>query len=194
VKRSIITHISQAYSHHHSKLPADIVINCTGFSSFFLGGVEDSTLKPVRGQTVLVRNESDIMVGTTGTDDKDELTYIMARASGGGTILGGCTQLGNWESQPDLNLANRIMKRVVDLHPEFANGKGVEGLSVIRNAVGLRPWRQEGVRLESEMVANELGEKKWCVHNYGHAGYGYQVSYACATDVVKLVKDIVDTK
>jgi hypothetical protein len=32
------------------------------------------------------------------------------------------------------------------------------------------------------------------VHNYGHAGYGYQVSYACAGDVIKLVEEIVDEK
>jgi D-amino-acid oxidase len=91
-------------------------------------------------------------------------------------------------------MANRIMKRVVDLHPEFAYGKGIEGLSVVRHAVGLRPYREGGVRLERESVDVGDGRKRWCVHNYGHAGYGYQVSYACAGDVVKLVEKLVDEK
>jgi D-amino-acid oxidase len=186
VKRSVIRHISQAYRLHHTTTPAEIVVNCTGLSSITLGGVEDTTMKPIRGQTVLVRNESAMMIGTTGTDIPDELTYVMMRASGGGTILGGCAQMGNWDAEPDLGLAERIMQRVVDLDPEFAGGRGVDGLDVVRHAVGLRPAREGGVRLEKERL-----EEGWCVHNYGHAGYGYQTSYACAGDVVELVEGIV---
>ncbi|EPE31433.1 Nucleotide-binding protein [Glarea lozoyensis ATCC 20868] len=182
VKRSIITHISQAYTLHHTTKPADIVINCTGLSSLTLGGVLDTTMAPIRGQTILVRNEDPMMIGTTGTDIPDELTYVMMRASGGGTILGGCAQKGNWEAEPDLEMAERIMGRVKELDPGFVG----EGLDVVRHAVGLRPWREGGVRLEKERVG-----EGWCVHNYGHAGYGYQTSFACAGDVVKLVKEIV---
>jgi len=189
---------------HHSGQPADIIINCTGLLASKLGGVEDKTVIPIRGQTVLVRNDSRLLVGCSGTDDADdESAYFMNRASGGGTILGGCSQVGNWESQPDLNLATRIMQRAVKLHPELADGKGIEGLSIVRHAVGLRPFRKDGVRLEKEQI-----DRVWVVHNYGHAGfdfpsvvvishtkykdrYGYQTSYACAEDVVKLVEEIV---
>jgi D-amino-acid oxidase len=31
----------------------------------------------------------------------------------------------------------------------------------------------------------------WVVHNYGHAGWGYQGSYGCAERVVELVDEIV---
>jgi D-amino-acid oxidase len=86
---------------------------------------------------------------------------------GGGTILGGSYEKGRWESQPDPNLAQRIMKRCVELVPELTNGKGVEALSIVRHGVGLRPHRIGGVRLEKEEI-----NYVWVVHNYGHGGFG----------------------
>lgn len=104
---------------------------------------------------------------------------------GGGTILGGCLQKNNWESQPDPNLATRIMKRSVDLCPALTGGKGVEALSVVRHGVGLRPMREGGPRVEKE----KIGEV-WVVHNYGHGGYGYQASYGSASAAVRLVGEV----
>ena len=43
------------------------------------------------------------------------------------------------------------MRRVTDLDPEMADGKGVAGLDVIRHSVGLRPVREGGIRLEKEV-------------------------------------------
>lgn len=102
--------------------------------------------------------------------------------TGGGTVLGGSAQVGNWNTEPDMALANRIMKRAIELNPALGNGKGVEGLEVFRHGVGLRPHRKGGVRLEKGCIGGIT-----VVHNYGHGGFGYQVSYACAEDVVKLV-------
>jgi D-amino-acid oxidase len=151
-----------------------------------LGGVEDKSVIPARGQTVLVRNDGVFNCGSSGTDDgPQESTYTMTRASGGGTILGGSYQLNNWNSQPDLDLAARIMKRAVQLNPNLTGGRGVEELSIVRHAVGLRPYRAEGVRLEKEKI-----DGTWVVHNFGHGGFGYQVSWACSGDAVKLVKGI----
>ena len=92
--------------------------------------------------------------------------------SGGGTVLGGCYQTGNWESQPDPSLAIRIMKRCVDMCPQLTGGKGIEHLDVMRHSVGLRPLREGGVRIEKEKINGV-----WVVHNYGHGGFGYQASY-----------------
>jgi D-amino-acid oxidase len=82
------------------------------------------------------------------------------------------------------------MKRAVELLPQLTSGKGIEALSVVRHAVGLRPYRLGGVRLEKELIECA----GWVVHNYGHAGYGYQVSYGCAEAVVKLVDEIRDVE
>ncbi|KZF23205.1 D-amino-acid oxidase [Xylona heveae TC161] len=185
IKRGIVSHITDAANLHHSGKKADLVVNCTGLGAAKLGGVEDKNVIPVRGQIVLVRNDPGGMYGTSGTDDGEaENTYIMKRAGGGGTILGGCYQKGNWDSQPDPNLAVRIMKRCVDLCPALTGGKGIEALSVIRHGVGLRPLRVNGVRLEKESIQGLR-----VVHNYGHAGFGYQASYGSSQVAVKLVDE-----
>ncbi|KAK4695924.1 D-amino-acid oxidase, partial [Lecanoromycetidae sp. Uapishka_2] len=187
-KRSIFKHISEAAQVHQSGKSADVVINCTGLSAGKLGGVEDKDMVPARGQTVLVRNEGDgVMYATSGTDDgDDEVCYTMQRPAGGGTLLGGCYQKGNWDSQPDPNLAVRIMKRAVEICPSLTDGKGIEHLSIIRHGVGFRPVRLSGARLEKEKI-----DGVWVVHNYGHGGAGYQSSYGCSQVVLKLVEDVL---
>lgn len=174
LKRGIVKHVADAADLHHSGKKADLIVNCTGLSSLFLGGVEDTNLYPARGQIVLVRNDPGIMATSSGTDDgDDEAVYIMHRAAGGGCILGGCLQAGSWESQPDPNLAVRIMKRAVELCPALVpEGKGIEALSVIRHGVGLRPMRKGGIRVEKETVKSTSGVPVKVVHSIGHGGYG----------------------
>lgn len=186
-KRATFKHISDAAAPgiHHSGKAADLVLNCTGLASLKLGGVEDKLVHPARGQIVLVRNEADRMYGNSGTDDgPDETMYIMTRAVGGGTILGGCYQKNNWESQHDPSLAIRIMKRCVEACPKLTNGKGIEHLDIIRHGVGLRPAREGGARIEKEKINGV-----WVVHNYGHGGAGYQSSYGCSQAAIKLVEE-----
>lgn len=165
LKRSSFKHITDAAAPgvHHSGQSADLILNCTGLSSLKLGGVEDSKLYPARGQIVLVRNDAGKMYSISGTDDgSEEVMYIMTRAAGGGTILGGCYQRGNWESQPDPSLAIRIMKRCVEICPKLTDGRGIEHLDIIRHGVGLRPAREGGARIEREKIQGVQ-----VVHNYG---------------------------
>ncbi|KAK3628328.1 D-amino acid oxidase [Elasticomyces elasticus] len=186
VRRGIVKHVAEAASLHHSGRRADLVVNCTGLGSLKLDGVKDSAVYPARGQIVLVRNDPHVMASVSGTDDSpDEATYIMHRAAGGGCILGGCLQKDNWESQPDPNLAIRIMKRAIELCPQLVpEGKGIEALSIIRHGVGLRPMRKGGMRVEKEVIDGVA-----VVHNYGHGGYGYQTSYGAAQAAERLVKE-----
>lgn len=158
-------------------------MHCTGLSASKIGGVEDETVIPARGQIVVVRNDAGAMYDVSGTDDgSEEVCYVMTRAAGGGTVLGGCYQKGNWESQPDQSLAIRIMKRAVDLCPKLTDGKGIEHLDIIRHGVGLRPVREGGARIEREIIQGVP-----VVHSYGQGGAGYQSSYGCAQEAVKLV-------
>lgn len=193
IKRHILTSLTEASSLHHSGSPAQLVVNCTGLSAHKLGGLGpdgkgDKLMYPARGQIVLVRNEMERMVEISGTDDaEDEATYVMTRAAGGGTVLGGCYQKGNWESQPDPNMAMRIMKRAVELYPELGKGKGVAGLDVVRHGVGLRPVREGGTRLAASWVEGVL-----VVHNYGHGGFGYQSGHGCSMAAVKIVEDVLE--
>ena len=93
--------------------------------AYKLGGVEDEIVAPARGQIVLVRNDAGKMLDVSGTDNGDgEACYVMTRAAGGGTVLGGSYQLGNWEFQPDPNLAMRVIEDREDV-----------------STVNGRPWR-----------------------------------------------------
>jgi len=190
LRRAILSHISEAAGLHHSGKKADLIVNCTGLLASKLGGVMDKNVIPARGQIVVVRNEAGAMYSTSGTDDgDDQACYIMQRAAGGGTILGGTYQKGSWESQPDPSTALRIMKRAVELCPQLTGGKGIEALSVIRHGVGLRPLRLNGVRIEKEKIGGV-----WVVHNYGHGGWGYQASYGCAQGALELANEALAMK
>lgn len=185
ITRTTVSHIGDAAALHSSGKRADLVVNCTGLLAAKLGGVMDAAVYPIRGQVVVVRNSPGVMLSISGTDDAgDELCYIMQRGAGGGTVLGGTYQKGQWESQPDPATAVRIMKRAVELCPQLTNGGGIEKLSIIRHGVGLRPYRDGGVRVETEVV-----DGLTVVHNYGHGGWGYQGSYGCSGKVVELVDD-----
>lgn len=58
----------------------------------------------------------------------------------------------------------------------------VPGDGVRAAAVGLRPARSE-VRLE----ATTLADGRALVHNYGHGGSGFTLSWGCADEVARLV-------
>lgn len=60
----------------------------------------------------------------------------------------------------------------------------VDAGRVIRTIVGLRPYRNSGFVLRAE----PLGEKV-LVHNYGHGGGGFSLSWGCATLAADLVAE-----
>lgn len=190
LKRATLSHVLDCVSHSlHPGKHVNVIVNCTGLGARNLGGVEDISLIPARGQIVVVRNETidRKMINISGTDDgQDEACYIMSRAAGGGTILGGCYQKGNWDPIPDSNMALRIMKRAVDACPALTQGRGIEALDVVRHGVGLRPVREGGTRVERENI-----EGIWVVHNYGAGGAGYQNSFGCASTASNLVDEVI---
>lgn len=190
-KRAVFKHISEAtHQGIHPSHTVDVVVNCTGLMASKLGGVEDQTVVPARGQIVVVRNDAGKMMDISGTDDGDEeACYVMTRAAGGGTILGGSYQLGNWESQVDPSMAVRIMKRAVKLCPALTAGKDIDHLDIVRHGVGLRPVRLGGTRIEKERIGGV-----WVVHNYGAGGAGYQSSYGCSQAAVALVEEVLSSR
>jgi D-amino-acid oxidase len=89
-----------------------------------------------------------------------------------------------------MNLANRIMKRCIEISPSLVKeGQGIEGLDIIRHGVGLRPLREGGTRIEKDVI-----EGVSVVHNYGHGGFGYQASFGCSYEVISLVKEVLQNK
>jgi len=170
----------------NSEPPADAVINATGILAGKLGGVEDPNVYPTRGQTILVRNECPKMYSLSEDSrcPQGESTYIIPRARGGGTILGGSRHPHNGDGEVDFGLASRIAERCIALAPELTGGKGVEALDIVRHNVGLRPTREGGPRLEAEHTQSGL-----IVHNYGAGGTGYQSSWGMAEKAAEILEN-----
>ena len=59
---------------------------------------------------------------------------------------------------------------------------------VIREVVGLRPYRPSGFVVEAERLGNKL-----LVHNYGHGGGGVTLSWGTASLAVDLAREFVST-
>ena len=56
---------------------------------------------------------------------------------------------------------------------------------IIREIVGLRPFRSEGYVVEAQRIGNKV-----LVHNYGHGGAGITLSWGTATQAVDLLRDL----
>jgi glycine/D-amino acid oxidase-like deaminating enzyme len=191
-RRETVSHIREAFL--MSAPRPSVVVNCTSLQAAKLGGVEDQRLRPVLGQMVIVANEADGNYTFAGEDETmepsiGECSYVIPRPAGGGTALGGCRRDGSWSTEPNMELAQRIMERAVKLAPSLVpDGAGIEALRVVRHQVGWRPVRDGGPRVEREEIYDrELGPMT-VVHAYGLSGYGFQTSYGVASRVVDLVQ------
>lgn len=60
---------------------------------------------------------------------------------------------------------------------------------VIREVVGLRPYRPSGFVVEAQRLGNKL-----LVHNYGHGGGGVTLSWGTASLAVDLARDFINTR
>ncbi|KXH30523.1 FAD dependent oxidoreductase [Colletotrichum simmondsii] len=177
--RQKIGHINEA------RISSDVttIFNCTGLGSYSLGGVEDRSMYPTRGQTILVEQPIQPLKRMYFRSPRrvdNDTTYIFQRPLAGGIVLGGCRQDGNWDKEVDPELTKTILQRCCALAPEL--GKP-EDLKIIKHGVGLRPNRKGGPRIEAEKRDEGL-----VVHNYGASGAGYQASWGMAAHAVKLAK------
>lgn len=128
---------------------------------------------PTRGQTVLVEQpleplESMFFRSPQRVDN--DTTYVFQRPLGGGIVLGGCRENGNWNTEVDLEFSKQIIKKCCALAPGLGRP---EDLKIIRHGVGLRPSRTDGPRIEAETGTGGLV----VIHNYGASGAGFQASW-----------------
>ncbi|KAJ1881085.1 hypothetical protein H4R99_001509 [Coemansia sp. RSA 1722] len=168
-----------------------ILVNCTGLGSKELGGVEDTKMYPIRGQTLVV-NAPDARRSITWIGK--QFSYVIPR-NDGTVVIGGTAEKDSWDSRPDAETSFAIMKRAIELEPNIiCKGKRNKELEELVNDaisvnVGFRPGREGGVRLETQEIRDPVsGKPSSVVHCYGHAGYGYQSSIAFAECVFDKVK------
>jgi D-amino-acid oxidase len=155
-----------------------VIVNCAGLGARELVG--DTSMEPIRGQIVRVRNPGfERFVLDEG--NPAGVTYVIPRSED--CILGGTAEVGEWDTEPDLGIAARILQRCAELEPRL------RGAEVLEHKVGLRPGRPE-IRLEREDVNH--GPPR--VHNYGHGGSGITLSWGCAEETLRLVRETLEKR
>ncbi len=150
---------------------ADVIVNCTGLGSAALLG--DTSLVPVRGQIVVVEQIGLIEWLVDDSHGAGQPTYVVPREST--VVLGGTAETGATDLEPDSGTADGVHARCVALVPALAPAR------VLTHRVGLRPTRP-AVRVTAE----RLPSGQPVVHNYGHGGSGWTLSYGCAAEVALL--------
>jgi D-amino-acid oxidase len=152
-------------------LEGDAIVDCAGTGATALTG--DGALEPVRGQVAYVRTDKPLrfMVDETGPN---ALAYVLPRPDV--TVLGGTAEEGDWELEPREATTRDILDRTRRLQPELKHA------TLVGAAVGLRPARPS-VRVERDVTA----DGRPLVHDYGHGGSGFTLSWGCADEVAALL-------
>ena len=145
----------------------DLVINCAGIGARTL--VPDPDLEPHRGQVALVP-KMDIEYAIVCDDPP--LMYAIPRTND--CVFGGTNDL-NDDRAVDPESTARIVgecSRVLDIPKP----------DVLAESVGIRPFRRSGIRVERA----EMRDGRAVIHNYGHGGAGFTLSWGCAREVLRL--------
>ncbi|OAX44934.1 nucleotide-binding domain-containing protein [Rhizopogon vinicolor AM-OR11-026] len=191
-----------------------ILVNATSLGSRSLIGVEDTSLYPIRGQSIVVQNSGlqEFLSSRPGATMPEGLTSIIPRpglTQTNSALLNGTYQIGNWDTSLDMSTAKKIFERCSTLAPCL---KGDE-TKILWHTVGLRPDRKGGPRVEAERIslplprsggllapyknenitisAAEEQRGLTIIHAYGMGAGGYQRSWGVAFEVLSLLKENV---
>tara|TARA_R100000908_G_scaffold45503_4_gene21747 strand:+ start:41078 stop:42043 length:966 start_codon:yes stop_codon:yes gene_type:complete len=167
--------VSQKEINRLAELNSDqLIINCTGLGARYL--FDDKHVFPIQGQVLKVEPDADISGISTEYpmgEHGDEMAYIIPRRDC--IVLGGSARKHEFTMTPDEELTERIIKYCASFQPK------IEGLNVLETTVGLRPGRSE-IRVEKDPHLP-------VIHNYGHGGAGYTVSWGCAHEVLNILQN-----
>lgn len=166
------------------------IVNCSGLGSIELAG---DPMKPLRGALIRVRNDGTTMPRITAAHciandeavSHQQMIYIIPRGSDY-LLLGGIAELG----ESDLEIGFDNYEPIRDMLQRCQQFMPVLKSCVIDQQepllVGLRPYRQQNVRLECEPASR-------IVHNYGHGGSGFTFSWGCSGETVALVNGLFNS-
>jgi D-amino-acid oxidase len=150
---------------------ADHVVNCTGLGARELVG--DKSMFPIQGQIVKAEPvpgckyiAADRMAGALPF----EASYVFPRRDC--IILGGTAIKGEEALDWNEDHGKRLIARCQALEPRL------QGMKIQAQMAGLRPGR----------TSIRLARQGRILHNYGHGGAGFTVSWGCAMEVARLLE------
>ncbi len=146
----------------------DLVINCAGIGAREL--VQDIDLEPHRGQVAIVQKMDNLSCAIVCDDPP--LMYAIPRTHD--CVFGGTNEISD-----NLDADTTVTARILG---ECSRVLKIDKPTVLAERVGLRPFRKSGVRLER----GRLRDGRMIIHNYGHGGSGFTLSWGCAEKVLGL--------
>jgi len=145
-----------------------LVINCAGIGAREL--LHDLSLEPHRGQVAIVPKIENLYAAIVCDDEP--LMYAIPRTND--CVFGGTNELSD-NLVADPATTSRIVAECCRLLK-------IDKPRILAERVGLRPFRKSGLRLEHE----RLHDGRTVIHNYGHGGAGFTLSWGCAREVLEL--------
>ena len=146
----------------------DLVIDCAGIGAREL--VNDPDLEPHRGQVAIVPKIESLSAAIVCDDAP--LMYAIPRAND--CVFGGTNEVSD-----NLTVDSETTSRIL---AECGRVLNIDKPTVLAERVGLRPFRRSGVRLERD----RLRDGRTVIHNYGHGGAGFTLSWGCAREVLEV--------
>jgi len=176
VNRFVAAGGSIAANTHFTKLEEvdqqfGLVVNCAGIGARELA--RDNDIEPHRGQVAIVPRIKDLPYAVVCDDAP--LVYAIPRRND--CVLGGTNDLSG-----DLVVDSATTARII---AECTRALKIAKPNVLAERVGLRPFRKSGVRVERD----QLRDGRTVVHDYGHGGSGFTLSWGCAAEVFELATD-----
>jgi D-amino-acid oxidase len=147
----------------------DLIVNCSGIGARELA--PDTAMEPHRGQVAIV-GKFDLPYAVVCDDPP--LMYAIPRS--GDCVLGGSNEVSENRAPDPSATANIITECQCVL--------GIPAPTLLAERVGLRPGRKSGVRLAME----KSRDGRTLIHNYGHGGAGFTLSWGCAQTVLELAQ------
>jgi D-amino-acid oxidase len=150
----------------------DLVINCSGIGAKTL--VADVDLEPHRGQVAIVPKIDNLSCAIVCDDAP--LMYAIPRTND--CVFGGTNEVSdNYAVDP------ASTSRIV---AECSRVLNIDKPRVLDERVGFRPFRKSGVRLDR----GRLRDGRTVLHDYGHGGSGFTLSWGCANKIFQLAQNV----
>lgn len=184
------------------ELPFHYIINCSGLGAIELFGDPQKLIH--RGHLVLLkdapllRNPAGQVISYNFTPGKEHYqsdegnpqdVYCYPRSDG--WIFGGSRQQGTYSNEARWHEENnqKYPVQIFELNAQIIKHSfkiDAEKFTNRHLKIGYRFTRhpENGLRLSSEICSNKL-----IIHNYGHGGAGVSLSWGCALEVLRMLKN-----